>query len=189
MTTVVSVAESSKKSRYYLNDGLYGSFNCVVFGQQEVPRPTILRDGREFSDDELDARGPCIMFGPTCDGFDLITETIEIFPNFEAETGCPFPTWALTRRLRARASTASRHTCASSSSLRSPFDRLVFFCLKGRAHRVKSHCFPLYGASLGFAWTSRGGNLLQAVPIAHESQLPSGLRHLLVGLTSGTIDV
>jgi len=78
MTTVVSVAKSSKGSRYYLNDGLYGSFNCVLFDHQEVTRPTILRDGREISDDQAGVLGPCTVFGPTCDGFDIVTETMEL---------------------------------------------------------------------------------------------------------------
>jgi len=78
MTTVVSMAESSKGSRYYLNDGLYGSFNCVLFDHQVVTRPTILRDGCEISMDQAGALGTCTVFGPTCDGFDMITDSMEL---------------------------------------------------------------------------------------------------------------
>jgi len=50
--------------RYYLNDGLYGSFNCVLYDHAEVS-PELLNP----------VEGPlqkCCLFGPTCDGFDVI---------------------------------------------------------------------------------------------------------------------
>jgi len=53
---------------YYLNDGIYGSFNCIYFDHN---KPTILpfneRDGKLFKS---------ILFGPTCDSIDLISENI-----------------------------------------------------------------------------------------------------------------
>ena len=57
---------------YYLNDGLYGSFNCVVFDYKKV---TILpfneRDGTLFRS---------TIWGPTCDSIDLIAENA-MLPN------------------------------------------------------------------------------------------------------------
>jgi diaminopimelate decarboxylase len=53
---------------YYLNDGIYGSFNCIYFDHN---KPVILpfneRDGKLFKS---------ILFGPTCDSIDLISENI-----------------------------------------------------------------------------------------------------------------
>ena len=53
---------------YYLNDGIYGSFNCIYFDHNS---PTILpfneRDGKLHKS---------IIFGPTCDSIDLITDNI-----------------------------------------------------------------------------------------------------------------
>lgn len=53
---------------YYLNDGIYGSFNCIYFDHNI---PTILpfneRDGKLQKS---------IIFGPTCDSIDLITDNI-----------------------------------------------------------------------------------------------------------------
>jgi ornithine decarboxylase len=53
---------------YYLNDGIYGSFNCIYFDGNS---PTILpfneRDGKLHKS---------IIFGPTCDSIDLITDNI-----------------------------------------------------------------------------------------------------------------
>jgi len=54
--------------RYYLNDGLYGSFNCIIYDHVTV-KPELLED-RHGAVKEL----PCSIFGPTCDGFDVILE-------------------------------------------------------------------------------------------------------------------
>jgi len=57
-----------KQLIYYLNDGIYGSFNCIYFDHN---KPVILpfneRDGKLFKS---------ILFGPTCDSIDLISENI-----------------------------------------------------------------------------------------------------------------
>jgi ornithine decarboxylase len=53
---------------YYLNDGVYGSFNCIFFDHE---KPTILpfneRDGKHFKSR---------IFGPTCDSIDLISDEV-----------------------------------------------------------------------------------------------------------------
>ena len=53
---------------YYLNDGIYGSFNCIYFDHS---KPTVLpfneRDGQLHKSR---------LFGPTCDSIDLIAEEI-----------------------------------------------------------------------------------------------------------------
>ncbi|CAJ1340932.1 unnamed protein product [Effrenium voratum] len=60
-------AESgSEVCRYYLNDGLYGSFNCIIYDHVSVePEPLRSHEGPEV---------PCALFGPTCDGFDVVLE-------------------------------------------------------------------------------------------------------------------
>lgn len=57
--------------RYYLNDGLYGSFNCVLYDHAEVV-PELLYDGPSRHDAASSAPLRCSIFGPTCDGFDVI---------------------------------------------------------------------------------------------------------------------
>jgi ornithine decarboxylase len=53
---------------YYLNDGIYGSFNCIYF---DYSKPVILpfneRDGKLHKSR---------LFGPTCDSIDLISEEV-----------------------------------------------------------------------------------------------------------------
>jgi len=64
---------------YYLNDGVYGSFNCIYFDHQ---KPDVLpyneRDGKKYTS---------ILFGPTCDGLDKICENLQL-PELEIGEWC-----------------------------------------------------------------------------------------------------
>lgn len=79
MTTVTGLAEASSTSgpgfRYFLNDGLYGTFNCLVFDHFVVPRPLIIR-GKVVVDSVEEF--PCTLFGPTCDGLDMISDRLTL---------------------------------------------------------------------------------------------------------------
>jgi ornithine decarboxylase len=80
--------EGHKTFCYSMNDGIYGSFNCIVFDHQ---KPQILpyneRDGENYES---------IVFGPTCDSMDTVCENIQLpelaigewcfIPNFGAYT-------------------------------------------------------------------------------------------------------
>lgn len=51
---------------YYLNDGVYGSFNCIKYDYATpIIHPFNERDGKLYNS---------IIFGPTCDSVDTITE-------------------------------------------------------------------------------------------------------------------
>lgn len=65
---VVNAEDSKPSYMYYVNDGIYGSFNCIMFDHYTVV-PTLLQ-----------ARSPARLFptsfwGPTCDGLDKICDT------------------------------------------------------------------------------------------------------------------
>lgn len=64
----------STSFRYYLNDGLYGSFNCVLYDHAEV--------SPELLDTKEGPLSKCCLFGPTCDGFDVIIKE-HSFPELE----------------------------------------------------------------------------------------------------------
>ncbi|XP_064487018.1 antizyme inhibitor 2-like [Ornithodoros turicata] len=70
-TTVIAkrevvLADDSVKAMYYLNDGVYGSFNCTVFDHAKpVPFALHCREG---------SLRPCSLWGPTCDSMDMIEE-------------------------------------------------------------------------------------------------------------------
>lgn len=54
---------------YYINDGVYGSFNCMLYDHQHVtPLPL-----KEYVGNKLT---PSSVWGPTCDGLDQVSENI-----------------------------------------------------------------------------------------------------------------
>lgn len=57
---------------YYLGDGVYGSFNCMLFDHYVPPAPAVITD-RPLSPPQHSR-----LFGPTCDGLDTIYESIEL---------------------------------------------------------------------------------------------------------------
>jgi ornithine decarboxylase len=61
---------SPVKVLYYVNDGVYQSFNCIFFDHQH-PEPKILpsADGHRLSSSPV---FPSTLFGPTCDSLDCI---------------------------------------------------------------------------------------------------------------------
>jgi diaminopimelate decarboxylase len=62
--------ENNELIIYYLNDGIYGSFNCIYFDNAEpIILPLNKRDGKLYKSR---------LFGPTCDSIDLIAEEIEL---------------------------------------------------------------------------------------------------------------
>lgn len=51
---------------YTLNDGVYGSFNCIMFDHAKpVIKPFNERDGKTYN---------CTIYGPTCDSMDTISQ-------------------------------------------------------------------------------------------------------------------
>lgn len=52
---------------YYINDGVYGSFNCLVFDHATVVPETL-------EDSNGDVLYPSSIWGPTCDSMDCITK-------------------------------------------------------------------------------------------------------------------
>jgi len=81
---------------YYVNDGVYGSFNCLVFDHAVVIPETL----KEDSDETL---FPSSIWGPTCDSMDCISKTaylpkVEVgewlyFRNMGAYTGAAASTF------------------------------------------------------------------------------------------------
>ncbi|OXU29989.1 hypothetical protein TSAR_001106 [Trichomalopsis sarcophagae] len=53
---------------YYINDGVYGSFNCLLYDHQHVT-PIPLRPGHG-------KMIPSSIWGPTCDGLDQVVENV-----------------------------------------------------------------------------------------------------------------
>lgn len=71
-TLVTNIIGKKDKNIYYLNDGVYGSFNCIIF---DKAKPKLIPYNK--SSDILYSSK---VFGPTCDSIDMISESCEL-PN------------------------------------------------------------------------------------------------------------
>lgn len=61
-----STGENENGFMYYLNDGVYGSFNCVMFDHYTPIAQSFDSSGELFK---------CSIWGPTCDSMDCITKS------------------------------------------------------------------------------------------------------------------
>jgi len=97
---VISTDEDTcqvEKIMYYVNEGLYSAFNCVIFDHCEPSPSAVFTDGKlQVFDDSFEHVYKSVIWGPTCDGFDCISRELElphlevgdwvIFENFGAYT-------------------------------------------------------------------------------------------------------
>jgi ornithine decarboxylase len=67
--------EQSPSHMYYINDGMYGSFNCIMFDHQVCQPKVLLRSGAYAYQEPLAhiPRGWASVWGPTCDSIDCIS--------------------------------------------------------------------------------------------------------------------
>lgn len=75
---------TSPEYMYYVNDGMYGSFNCIIFDHQVV-RPKVLMKNELFAygQDLPEAEYESSVWGPTCDSIDCLNKSIRL-PKLEA---------------------------------------------------------------------------------------------------------
>lgn len=75
MTTDTVEEEEKPSVMYYINDGVYGAFNCTLFDHQVVhPHVLTLSDVFQGLGDELPVAPleKCSLWGPTCDSIDCV---------------------------------------------------------------------------------------------------------------------
>jgi len=66
---------NTKQFLYYINDGVYQSFNCIFFDHLH-PKPLL------FTPPKSPEESRCTIFGPTCDSMDCIAKDI-MLPELE----------------------------------------------------------------------------------------------------------
>lgn len=83
---VAPTAETGPHNMYYINDGLYGSFNCILYDHATPQCKVLLPKGLNEPIDaaaedtgggaaeESEAKPNCSIWGPTCDGFDCVAK-------------------------------------------------------------------------------------------------------------------
>jgi len=62
---------------YYINDGVYGAFNCILFDHQVV-HPYVLSMNDSFHIPPNEPTVLCSVWGPTCDSIDLVCPKTEL---------------------------------------------------------------------------------------------------------------
>jgi len=65
--------EEAPSFMYYVNDGAYGSFNCLIYDHAVLPSPYVVRMTSPASASDAANEYACSIWGPTCDSMDCIT--------------------------------------------------------------------------------------------------------------------
>ncbi|KAF1796816.1 pyridoxal-dependent decarboxylase [Mucor lusitanicus] len=75
--------DASPEYMYYVNDGMYGSFNCIIFDHQVV-HPKVLMKNELFAygQDLPEAQYESSVWGPTCDSIDCLNKSARL-PKLE----------------------------------------------------------------------------------------------------------
>ncbi|KAM9317263.1 ornithine decarboxylase [Gastrophryne carolinensis] len=117
-------ASNSKTLMYYVNDGVYGSFNCILYDHahvkpvlQKKPKP----DERFYSSS---------IWGPTCDGLDRIVERCDL-PELQVGD------WMLFENMGA-------YTVAASSTFNG-FQRPTLYYVMSRPYWLLMHDIQEHG--------------------------------------------
>jgi ornithine decarboxylase len=63
--------DHSKSIMYYINDGVYASFNCLFYDHAELRPQLLLDEARHMPAEPLYKSS---VWGPTCDGLDLVVK-------------------------------------------------------------------------------------------------------------------
>ena len=74
ITPVIGVGKRNDTMHYWISDGLYGSFNCIMYENQ---RPTAVPVKKKRIDEEENYR-PSIVWGPTCDSTDCVAQDVAL---------------------------------------------------------------------------------------------------------------
>lgn len=75
--------QAPEQFMYYVNDGMYGSFNCIIFDHQVVQPMVLMKDeeytyGRDICEPEYESS----VWGPTCDSIDCLNKSTRL-PKLE----------------------------------------------------------------------------------------------------------
>ncbi|KAI0049432.1 ornithine decarboxylase [Auriscalpium vulgare] len=93
-----SGADGEPVVMYYINDGVYGAFNCILFDHQQV-HPYVLAMGGSFHVPGNAPQSTSSVWGPTCDSIDCVCPVVALpaalqvgdwlaFANMGAYTVC-----------------------------------------------------------------------------------------------------
>ncbi|KAI0294872.1 pyridoxal-dependent decarboxylase [Multifurca ochricompacta] len=70
-TEIKGEGDDQPSMMYYINDGVYGAFNCILFDHQEV-HPYVLTMNGSFHFSGTESLQASSVWGPTCDSIDCV---------------------------------------------------------------------------------------------------------------------
>lgn len=80
---VTTTTTTNPEYMYYVNDGMYGSFNCIIFDHQVVHPKVLMKDELfTFGQDLPEAQYESSVWGPTCDSIDCLNKSVRL-PKLE----------------------------------------------------------------------------------------------------------
>ena len=106
---------------YYINDGIYGSFNCLRYDHATVEAEIL--QGEEGREKREEATFMSSVWGPSCDGEDCVLPEVEL-PDLEIGA------WLFFRNMGA-------YTLAAGSTFNGmPRPRVHHWCTQGVAGKL-----------------------------------------------------
>jgi ornithine decarboxylase len=109
----VPLEDGQTSYMYYVNDGVYGSFNCILFDHAVVTPAVLTCYGEPVKDESTLSRCRSSVWGPTCDSIDLINKETYL-PQLDVGD------WLLYKEMGA-------YTCCASSTFNGFSKTCVFY--------------------------------------------------------------
>jgi len=88
-----TVEDDEHHVMYFLNDGIYGSFNCLLHDHATAVPRVLLQDGRVPSQFACPPHPSSSLWGPTCDGLDCIIKDSADLPSLDVGDWLAFEGW------------------------------------------------------------------------------------------------
>lgn len=76
-TNVIGKKEKGGYKIYYINDGLYGSFNNIMYDHAQPQPRLVIPEGVNSESECYRRKYKSVIFGPTCDGIDIVCRDID----------------------------------------------------------------------------------------------------------------
>lgn len=88
---ILDQSNSASPNMIYINDGVYGNLNCILFDHQHPQAHVLTHRGKFVYDSDEIAKYDVSIWGPTCDGLDCIAAKAQLSHNVSVGDWLYFP--------------------------------------------------------------------------------------------------
>lgn len=85
------LGDDQMEAMVYINDGVYGNLNCILFDHQNPSAKVLKHAGKVFAEREGDRGYNFSIWGPTCDGLDCVSSQTVLGANVGVGDWLYFP--------------------------------------------------------------------------------------------------